>query len=67
MVEVRGEYIGTGGCESKSVALRYTVKQSCEEGAVLYTTKENLSQHADGHLTRLRAVTYPVRGHATQG
>ena len=48
-VAVKRECIGTGGCESKSAALRCVVKQSCEVGAVPHT--ENLSQPADGHLT----------------
>jgi hypothetical protein len=63
MVEVRRECIGTGGCESKSAALRCAVKQSCEVGAVPHTG--NLSQPADGHLTLLREVTYPSRDSAT--
>ena len=66
MVEVGRECIGTGGCESKSAALRCAVKQSCEVGAVPHTG--NLSQPADGHLTpevETRQATYPERGHAT--
>ena len=64
LVEVDRECIGTVGCESKSYALRNAVKQSCEVGAVPHA--RNLRQRADGHLTSLRGVTYPVRGHATR-
>ena len=56
-VVVERECIGIGGCASKSAALRCAVKQSCEVGAVPHT--RNLSQPADGHLTRRKAVTYP--------
>ena len=66
MVEVGRECIGTGGCESKSAALRCAVKQPCEVGAVPHT--ENLSQRADGHLTPVSGsgqATYSERGHAT--
>ena len=68
LVEVERECIGTVGCESKSHALRCAVKQSCEVGAVPHMG--NLSQRADGHLTReggIRPVTYPERGFATRG
>ena len=64
LVEVDRECIGTVGCASKSHALRSAVKQSCEVGAVPHTG--NLCQRADGHLTSLRGVTYPIRGHATR-
>ena len=64
MVGVDRECIGTVGCMSKSHALRCAVKQSCEVGAVPHTG--NLCQRADGHLTSLRGVTYPARGHATR-
>ena len=64
LVVVDRECIGTVGCLSKSHALRCAVKQSCEVGAVPHT--RNLSQRADGHLTSLRGVTYPTRGHATR-
>ena len=67
-VAVKRECIGTGGCESKSAALRYAVKRPCEVGAV--THARNLSQHPDGHLTRegaTRPATYPARGFATRG
>lgn len=57
LVVVERECIGTGGCLSKSAALRCMVKQPCEVGAVSYTG--NLFQRADGHLTSLRGVTYP--------
>ena len=63
IVEVDRECIGTGGCKSKSAALRCAVKQSCEVGTVLHT--RNLCQPADGHLTLLREVTYPSRDSAT--
>ena len=33
-VAVTEECIGTGGCESKSAALRVRIKQSCEVGTV---------------------------------
>ena len=33
---VTREYIGTGGHKPESAALRYTVKQLCEVGAVSY-------------------------------
>ena len=67
-VVVDRECIGTGGCASKSAALRCAVKQSCEVGAVPRT--RNLRQRADGYLTPKggsSSVTYPVRGHATRG
>ena len=63
-VVVTEECIGTSGYESKSAALRCAVKQSCEVGAVPHIG--NPLQRPDGHLTRLRAVTYPARGHATR-
>lgn len=53
-VEVERECIGTGGCKSKSAALRMRIKQSCEVGAV-YASR-NLSQRADGHLTQEGAI-----------
>ena len=68
MVVVERECIGTGGCESKSAALRCAVKQPWEVGAVPHTG--NLFQRADGHLTpsgASQSVTYPARGHATRG
>ena len=68
LVEVAEECIGTGGCESKSAALRYAVKQSCEVGAVPHTNQGNPLQRSDGHPTpeaARRLVTYPARGHAT--
>ena len=67
LVEVDRECIGTGGCASKSAALRCAVKQSCEVGAVPHT--RNLRQRSDGHLTpggATRLATYPARGHATR-
>ena len=64
LVVVREECIGTRGCESKSAALRCAVKQSCEVGAVPHA--RNPLERPDGHLTRLQAVTYPARGHATR-
>ena len=42
LVEVTEECIGTGGCESKSAALRVRIKQSCEVGAVCASPKETL-------------------------
>ena len=53
-VVVDRECIGTGGCESKSAALRCAVKQPCEVGAVPHTG--NLFQRADGHLTPEGAI-----------
>ena len=64
LVVVTEECIGTCGCESKSAALRCAVKQSCEVGTVPHA--RNPLQLPDGHLTRLRAVTYPARGFATR-
>ena len=64
LVEVERECIGTRGCESKSTALRHAVKQAWEVGLVPHAG--NLSQRPDGHLTSLRGVTYPARGHATR-
>ena len=64
LVAVTEECIGTDGYESKSAALRMRIKQACEVGLVLHTI--NPLERPDGHLTRLRAVTYPVRGHATR-
>ena len=55
-VAVERECIGTGGCESKSAALRMHIKQSCEVWAVC--AFRNLFQPSDGHLTLLREVTY---------
>ena len=49
LVAVTEECIGTGGCESKSAALRCVVKQPCEVGAVPHTG--NPLQRPDGHLT----------------
>ena len=69
VVAVTEECIGTGGCASKSAALRCAVKQPCEVGAVPYTTQGNPLQRSDGHLTRKAArrfVTYPARDHATR-
>ena len=54
LVEVDRECIGTGGCESKSAALRCVVKQSCEVGTVLHTV--NLCQPSDGHTTPEGAI-----------
>ena len=68
LVAVTEECIGIGGCLSKSDALRCAVKQSCEVGAVPYTTKGNPMQPSDGHPTpeaARRLETYPARGHAT--
>ena len=38
-VAVTEECIGTGGCESKSAALRVRIKQSCEVGTVCVSSK----------------------------
>ena len=68
LVEVTEKCIGTGGCESKSAALRHTVKQPCEVGAVPCAHQGNSLQRSDGHPTpeaARRLVTYPARGHAT--
>ena len=68
LVAVTEECTGTGGCSSKSAALRCAVKQSCEGGAVPHTNQGNPLQRSDGHLTpeaERRLVTYPARGHAT--
>ena len=51
LVAVTEECIGTGGCESKSAALRCTVKQFFEVGAVPYTNQGNPLQPSDGHTT----------------
>ena len=56
VVEVTEECIGTGGCSSKSAALRYAVKQSYEVGAVPHTNKGNPLQRSDGHPTPKGAI-----------
>lgn len=52
MVEVMGEKIGTGGCASKSAALRDAVKQGVLLPVLhLYTTSHNApmgTQHGEG-------------------
>ena len=53
-VEVERECIGTGGCESKSAALRTRIKQPQGKGTVC--ASENLFQRADGHLTPEGAI-----------
>lgn len=63
VVAVDRECIGTGGCESKSAALRCAVKQPCEVGGVPHTG--NLRQRSDGHLTpegEIRLATYREDG-----
>ena len=62
-VAVERECIGTGGCKSKSAALRMHIKKSCEVGAVC--AFRNLFQPSDGHLTLLREETYPSWDSAT--
>ena len=67
LVAVTEECIGTGGCESKSAALRVRIKQFCEVGLVLHTI--NPLERPDGHLTpeaERGRVTYPERGRATR-
>ena len=64
LVVVERECIGTVGWSSKSHALRMRIKQPQGKGTVCALI--NLSQRADGHLTSLRGVTYPARGHATR-
>ena len=59
VVAVTEECTGTGGCSSKSAALRVRIKQPCEVGTVCASTKGNPLQRSDGHLTLLREVTYP--------
>ena len=51
LVVVAKECIGTGGCSSKSAALRVRIKQSCEVGTVCALTQGNPLQRSDGHLT----------------
>ena len=52
MIEVMGEKIGTGGCESKSAALRDVVKQGVQLPVLHpYTTSHNPpmgTQHGKG-------------------
>ena len=51
LVAVTEECIGTGGCESKSAALRMRIKQACEVGLVCASTQGNPLQRSDGHPT----------------
>ena len=51
LVAVTEECTGTGGCESKSAALRVRIKQFCEVGAVCVPNQGNPLQRSDGHPT----------------
>ena len=51
---VKREYIVTSGYSTKSVALRYVIKQFCGIGAVLHTQKP-LINIGDGTRTTLRS------------
>ena len=56
LVAVAEECIGTGGCSSKSAALRVRIKQPCEVGAVCVPNQGNPLQRSDGHLTWEEAI-----------
>ena len=51
VVAVTEECTGTGGCSSKSAAMRVRIKQSCEVGAVCASPKGNPLPLSDGHHT----------------
>ena len=56
LVVVTEECIGTGGCESKSAALRMYIKQDCEVGLVCASYQGNPLQPSDGHQTPEGAI-----------